>query len=108
MNKAKKTLMVSLLKDEEVRAAFGAAAEVVRKLFEDAPTTSDGMEDKQTICDILCAALQLTKGYGDVKMLEHHKSEEIVRIVYDDDYSKDVNIALDSGAAMIRDIFKNL
>ena len=39
-------------------------------------------EDKQAICDILCAALQLTKAYGDVKRLEHHIFSRICEVYH--------------------------
>lgn len=67
-------------------------------------------EDKQAICDALCEALKLTRNYRDIQQLEYCKDErkEIVSVIFSDYTFKDINVACDSGTALIRDVMKGL
>ena len=67
-------------------------------------------EDKQKTCDLLLPALQATRQYWDLIRLEYSKSDsaEIVTAVFMNGYRKPINVALDSGSAMIRDIVRAL
>ena len=69
-------------------------------------------EDKRKICELLLQTLQSTREYRDLVDLEYHDNE------YTDDayiYARfacgsatRINVSLDSGSAMIRDILKCL
>ena len=67
-------------------------------------------EDKQAICNALCAALQLTREGADIERLVYHRvpGEEYVFIDRTGNRRDYVNVACDSGAAMIRDIMRAL
>lgn len=67
-------------------------------------------EDKQAICDLLCAALKATRDQRDLKSLVYHRQgpdDEMVSIIWDNGGTS-VNVSMDSGIAMIRDILKAL
>lgn len=72
-------------------------------------------EDKQLICDKLCEALRCTANAGDpggnaLMELQYIPEKSIVRPIFEDltgqDGYYDVNVAGDSGTAMIVDIVK--
>ena len=62
------------------------------------------MEDKQRICDLLCNTLQATRAGHDIKAIWYDAVKETAAIVYNNGFERIVNVAADSGAAMIRDI----
>lgn len=62
------------------------------------------MEDKQRICDLLCDALRLTDAYGDLEMITYNGSKETVAVIFESGYTRCINVAMDSGMSMIRDI----
>ena len=64
-------------------------------------------EDKQAICDALCKALQLTRSGSDISKIEYHAEGEYVTVYYTSGHIN-INVAFDSGIAMIRDILKGL
>lgn len=66
------------------------------------------MENKQLICDLLCKALQQTSDQDDLERLEYDPQTEIVTARWSGDISKRINVAMDSGRAMIRDIMRAL
>ena len=63
-------------------------------------------EDPQAICDALCEALMLTRAGSDIKELWYDKETQHVTVAYKNGCEKLINVAADSGAAMIRDIMK--
>lgn len=64
-------------------------------------------EDKQLICDLLCWALKATRDQHDLQALIYHKEgcDEYVDICYPKG-GRNVNVTIDSGIAMIRDILR--
>jgi hypothetical protein len=65
-------------------------------------------EDKQLICDLLTEALKATRDQHDIKHLVYHRmgrDDEMVSIVYENGGTS-VNVSMDSGIAMIRDILR--
>lgn len=64
-------------------------------------------EDKDKICKLLCKVLQLTRGASDLKSLDFNPDAEIVTAVFEGG-SRTINVACDSGTAMIRDIMNHL
>ena len=66
------------------------------------------MEDKQAICDALCYALQLTRGFHDLVAIEYDGTPycETATLVYEYGKGAPINVAMDSGEAMIRDIMR--
>ena len=66
------------------------------------------MEDKQKICDLLKAALQTTYSAGDLVDLEYDGKKEIVVATFAGGGKRVINVAMDSGTAMIRDIVKRM
>ncbi len=70
------------------------------------PQVSD-LEDKETICCLLCEVLQKTRGCADLRSLDFGRKDEIVIAVFES-RSQKINVAYDSGMAMIRDIVNHL
>ena len=64
-------------------------------------------EDKQAICDKLLEALQLTSNLHDLLYLKYLPDKEQV-VAHFPGGNKTVNVAMDSGTAMIRDIIKGI
>ena len=59
-------------------------------------------------CDLLCEALKATRDQHDLKNLVYHREgtdDELVSIVWENGGTS-VNVSMDSGIAMIRDILK--
>lgn len=66
-------------------------------------------ENKELICKELAKVVRLTRagsGIATMKYKRYTDCEEEVIIYYDNDYIKKVNVSMDSGIAMIRDICK--
>lgn len=64
-------------------------------------------EDKNKICKSLCKVLQLTRGAFDLISLDYDSETEIVTATFEGGTRK-INVAMDSGTAMIRDIMKGI
>lgn len=65
-------------------------------------------EDKQAICDALLLALQNTRHLSDLISLRYDEKLGIVIALFKNRGTKLVNVAMDSGIAMIRDITEQL
>ena len=65
-------------------------------------------EDKQKILDLLLPALQATRNLYDLQDLEYREERDLVYAKFESGYQKVVNVAMDSGTAMIRDIVKQI
>lgn len=69
------------------------------------------MEDKQEICNLLCVALQATRdqyNLTDIIYREMPNDNEIVTLFYENGYKRIVNVSMDSGIAMMRDILRGV
>ena len=67
------------------------------------------LEDKQHICDLLLPALQATRQLHDLKALEYFPERDGFVVAYFRNGSnRMVNVAMDSGIAMIRDICREI
>lgn len=64
-------------------------------------------EDKQEICNLLLKTLQKTRGLYDLKELKFDPLRETVTAWFPGG-AKLINVAFDSGTAMISDILKRL
>lgn len=67
------------------------------------------MENKQLILDSLCSALQLTRDQADLEALEYKEigpDKQHVIAIYNGCGSREINVSLDSGIAMIRDVLR--
>ena len=64
-------------------------------------------ENKQDILDALCECLQLTRDQYDLEALIYHEDSDEVTIAWSDGGTS-VNVAYDSGIAMIRDVLRAL
>lgn len=64
-------------------------------------------EDKETICKLLCKVLQKTRGAADLVSLTYDSESEIVTAAFEGG-TKKINVAMDSGTAMVRDIVNHL
>lgn len=66
------------------------------------------MEDKQMICDLLCKALKATRAGANILELVYEYSTETVIVFFReiDMPTRRINVACDSGIAMIRDILQ--
>ena len=65
-------------------------------------------EDKQLICNSLCRTLQKTRAGEDIDSLLYHGPDEAVYIMYRTRLVVKVNVACDSGMAMIKDTMENI
>lgn len=61
------------------------------------------MENKQDILDALVECLRLTRDQHDLEQLIYDEDQEIVTIAWESGGTT-VNVACDSGIAMIRDV----
>ena len=68
------------------------------------------MEDKQNICDLLCKTLKATRNHEDLEALTYIYELGIETVVakWSGGGHKEINVTLDSGEAMIRDILKGI
>ena len=66
------------------------------------------MENKQLICDYLLKTLQQTRNQSDLVQLSYEHEHEIVIAGWNNGGSRIINVAMDSGTAMIRDIMRAL
>ena len=62
------------------------------------------MENKQKILDNLLNALKETRNQSDLDELTYDPLTETVSARYNTGYSRRINVALDSGTAMIKDV----
>ena len=62
-------------------------------------------ENKQAILDKLVEALKLTRQHYDMEGMTYHPETEMVTVAWSEGGTS-VNVALDSGIAMIRDILR--
>lgn len=66
-------------------------------------------QTKQAICDQLCKAIQMTSAGDDLEALRYDPVKEIVHADFICHYDlRQINVAADSGWAMIRDIINNI
>lgn len=68
-------------------------------------------EDKRLICDLLLVALQKTRDLWDLEALNYERFDsdtEFVTAVFENGGKRKINVSMDSGVAMIRDIMKNI
>lgn len=61
------------------------------------------MENKDLICKYMCEALQLTHMFSALLALEYDAEKEIITAFFPD-HTTTINVAADSGIAMITDI----
>jgi len=66
------------------------------------------VENKQKILDLLLKTLQATANAADVVSLMYDAERESVTVKFDGGGSRVINVAMDSGTAMIRDVMKQL
>ncbi len=66
------------------------------------------MEDKQKVCDLLCKTLMATRNHKDLECIDYNKDSETVTLFWQSGTHKTVNVAMDSGTAIIRDIMRNI
>ena len=63
---------------------------------------------KHDICRALLPVLRMTRALRDLEDLEYHGDTEEVHAVFGCGYTKKINVACDSGLAMIKDIVNNI
>ena len=66
------------------------------------------MENKQEILNYLCKAIQATRAGDNVTMLEYDVEQEMVYVYFDRHIGRKINVACDSGIAMIRDVMRHI
>ena len=71
------------------------------------PKMPDKPEDKQEICNLLAETLRATRNFWDVTGIAYSPKEERVTVQFLNG-EKSVNVAADSGAAMIKDIMNHI
>lgn len=65
-------------------------------------------ENKHTICRLLATTLASTRQFHDLYALVYDEETETVDCRFVNGGSRKVNVAADSGAAMIRDILRSI
>ncbi len=65
------------------------------------------LDDKEALCGLLCKVLQKTRGAADLVSLTYDSESEIVTAAFVGGTNR-INVAMDSGMAMIRDIVNHL
>ena len=65
-------------------------------------------EDKHEICKRLFYTLTATRNCYDLVSLTYNAEEEVVCAEFKGGYIRRINVAMDSGTALIRDVMKNL
>ena len=65
-------------------------------------------ENKQEICNALVKVLKLTRDASDVADLIYNADNETVLVLFNLGGVRLINVAMDSGVAMIRDIMRGL
>ena len=65
-------------------------------------------EDKQKILDLLLSSLQATRNLHDLIGLDYDEESETVIATFNNGYQKRVNVAIDSGTAMICDVIRQI
>lgn len=63
---------------------------------------------KHDICRALLPVLRMTRALRDLQDLEYHGDTEEVHAVFRGGYTKKINVACDSGLAMIKDIVNKI
>lgn len=77
-----------------------------KKTYINVSSTSNS---KQVICDLLCKAIQATTAGDDLEKLRYDPVTEIVHADFRDSYdARQINVAMDSGWAMVKDIVNHL
>ena len=70
------------------------------------------MEDKQNICDLLCATLKATRQHEDIQSItitySGTRKIEVATVKWETGGTKTINISGDSGIAMIEDILNHI
>lgn len=65
-------------------------------------------ENKQEICNSLCATLQKTRDQKNLESLTFYERLEIVTAKYADGEEKEISVCGDSGVALIKDVVEEL
>lgn len=63
------------------------------------------MENKQMICNLLCEALKATRDQADLLSITYDSYLETATLEYGSGH-RTINVACDSGIAMMRDILR--
>ena len=82
-------------------ALHGAAADDVKEVRK-------VEENKQKILDLLLPALRETRNLHDLDNLEYNAKNSLVYATFRNGYTKIVNVAMDSGTAMIMDVIRQI
>jgi len=65
-------------------------------------------ENKELICDLLCATLKYTRNLSDLKSIKYDAETETATVTFRNGGVVPISVAADSGTAMIRDIIQGL
>ena len=65
-------------------------------------------ENKQQILDALLVAIQSTRAGDDVTKLEYNAESETVNVYFNGALGRRINVAMDSGIAMIKDVVNHI
>ena len=68
-------------------------------------------ENKQKICDLLAEALRATRDHSDLTGIRYEKLGEYTErtiVEYANGCTRVINVSMDSGTAMMRDILRHI
>lgn len=68
-------------------------------------------EDKQIICNLLCATLKATNAFHKLHFIRYTKINDnlqLVTLTYQNGNTKTVEVTRNTGAGMLRDILKDI
>ena len=82
--------------------------EELRDIYSEKHTNAPILEDKQLILDLLLPALKATRCLEDLTALSYDANTESVDAFFASGGIKRINVACDSGIAMIRDVLRGI
>lgn len=71
-------------------------------------TAHNSREDKKLVCKLFFQACRATRYLGDLEELEYDAENEAVTAVFGSEFRKRIDVAGDSGFAMMKDILSSL
>lgn len=65
-------------------------------------------ENKQKLCNMLCRLFRATRAGSDVVDISYDEKAELVTVLFDSGGKRIINVAMDSGIALIKDVVNHI